>query len=477
MTLIDDDLEPKPSRSLTHHESSNPNLTLISVYPGVANQSITDRTPVQVNVQRSLSLTTAQSNHIFTLFKIPKPRLLEASSSSSKPYDDFLSNDRPTGPHRLVQSARKGKDEKNHRFRSFFRYIFCQVIPFNSNPDGPLSIDGSAAGLLSEMKLNTELLDTSDVDGPCSLGETSSKRSSHWPKVRQALLVSSNRVTRSYPDADHYLNQPMFAPDVYRRFSTDLHQLTERNHLTRTFENLYDESLRFHIFQSYVQYKHLIHHAHESRQDEISTSDENPIISHEFTTYNDLRICQCADYVFTVQMKLIEYHTNLYDIYDKLVDDKRDYLRRKQFDRIMYYRTEICHLLQRSHCFQRLLVEIDNGRKFLQRFQHDTIDQENSFYQYLCVLTEYTYHLFEAIVLQRTSSIPAASALCKQSLLELNAIHQQRYSDQQGTKNDMNNHSSAKDRRVQYEHSKDYRQEISYSSQASVSEQSSRLTD
>jgi hypothetical protein len=156
-------------------------------------------------------------------------------------------------------------------------------------------------------------------------------------------------------------------------------------------------------------------------------------------------------------------------MYEKLVDDKRDYLRGKQFDRITYYRIEICQLLLHSNCLQRLLVEIENGRKFLNQFQNDIINKENSFYKYLYVLTKYTYNLFEAIILQRTRSIYDAKLLCEQSLEELNEINQNQIWEKLVSNTDVGNCSAAEEKRVPYEQSKGCL--LDFSSQTSVSEQ------
>lgn len=202
------------------------------------------------------------------------------------------------------------------------------------------------------------------------------------------------------------------------RVNNDLNHLNKQISLTRTFQTLYEQSLLFHTFQSYIQYQNLIDYVYQRKSKEC----ESPNFQ-EFITYNDLRICQCADYVLTVYMKLVEYHTNLYEMYEKVLDDRRDYLCRKEFDRMIYYRMEICQLLLRVNCFQRVLVEIENGRRILQKFHHETIQQvdDGDGYQYL--LTKYTYELFEAIVLQRTRSISAAKILCEQSLKTLNEIN------------------------------------------------------
>lgn len=228
----------------------------------------------------------------------------------------------------------------------------------------------------------------------------------------------------------------------------DLNHLNNQIYPIRTFQTLYDQSLVFHNFQSFVQYKNLIHYANERRTNpSSSTPDLN-----EYLTYNDLRLCQCTDYILTVYMKLVEYHSQLYDMYEKLTDERRDYLRRKEFDRIIYYRIEICRLLLRLNSFQRLLVEIENGRKFLKLFS----DQSISSFQYL--LTKYTYNLFETIVLQRTRAISDAKNLCEQSLKVLTELRHEK------SLNEIENHISAKEKRFQYIQN----HEFSESSQTSV---------
>lgn len=257
----------------------------------------------------------------------------------------------------------------------------------------------------------------------------------------------------------------MFSPELMGKVSNDLTQLNRQIYLTRTFQNLYEQSHLFHTFQSYVQYKNLIQYVYDIKQDE----QEFPNIN-DFITYNDLRICQCADYVLTVYIKLVEYHTNLYNMYEKIVDDKRDYLRGKQFDRIIYYRTEICRLLLRLNCLQRLFVEIENGRKILNKFQNDTTNKDDPFYKYQYILTKYTYNLFEAIVLQRTRSICDATLLCEQSLKELNELNHKRIWEKLVRNADLlDDDSSAKEKRIEYLKSKDNSLGVSYSSQASVS--------
>ena len=221
----------------------------------------------------------------------------------------------------------------------------------------------------------------------------------------------------------------------------DLNQLNQQIYPIRTFQTLYEQSHVFHIFQSYVQYKTLIRYVYERRT-------SSPVNLNEYLTFNDLRICQCADYILTVYIKLVEYHSHLYDMYEKVTDERRDDFRRKEFDRISYYRMEICRILLRLNSFQRLLVEIENGRKILDQFSQDSISK----YQYL--LTKYTYNLFETIVLQRTRAISNAKKLCEESLKDL---HEQ-------TSIDVRCHASAREKRIHYIQNQD----ASQSSQTSV---------
>jgi hypothetical protein len=222
------------------------------------------------------------------------------------------------------------------------------------------------------------------------------------------------------PDENELLRQTMFSTELMEKFSNDFHCLHKQISLTRTFEILYDRSLSFHVFQSYVQHKNLIQYVYECKE---TTPDLNQYLN-EFNSYNDLRICECADHVMMVYIKLVEYHTNLYDIFEKMADDKRDHVRLKQFDRIMYYRIEICQLLLRCNCFQRLLVEIENGRKFLEKFQNDTNNQEDFIYHYQYLIIKYTYDLFQAILLQHSRAINDSKQLCERNLNELNQAHQ-----------------------------------------------------
>jgi len=248
----------------------------------------------------------------------------------------------------------------------------------------------------------------------------------------------------------------MFSPELTEIISNDLNCLNKQKSLTRSFQFLYDNSLIFHIFQSYVQHNNSTQYVYELQQNEQLKPDLNQFIN-EFNSYSDLRGCQCPDYVMTVYIKLVEYHTILYDISEKMVeDDKRDYVRLKQFDRIMYYRIEICNLLLRCNCFQHLLVEIENGRKFLEKFHNDTNDQEDFIYQYQYLILKYTYDFFQAILLQHSKSINDSKHLCEQSLNELNKAYQDKIWEKLISHTGSSNSALTIEKGQQHEHNKDY---------------------
>jgi hypothetical protein len=271
----------------------------------------------------------------------------------------------------------------------------------------------------------------------------------------------------------------MFSPELMEKISTDLNCLNKQILLTRTFEFLYDRSLSFHTFQSYVQHNNLIQYVCEFKQNERLNPDLNKFVD-EFNSYHDLRICECADYVMTIYIKLVEYHTNLYDMYEKLVDSKRDCVRLKQFDRIMYYRIEICKLLLRCNCLQRLLVEIENGRKFLEKFYEDTINQEDFIYRYQYLIVKYTYDLFQAILLQHSRGIRDSKKISEQCLKELNQAYQEKIWEKLISDTDLYKLTSANEKRQQYvcsknSQSKDSSTDYIYESQSSTSSVSYNL--
>ncbi|UJR09615.1 hypothetical protein I4U23_013849 [Adineta vaga] len=461
--LVNEDTSKTKPEQLIHRDSSDQNLPIVNLYSYNNNESQLTPTSVQNDVHRPL--TSSKSNPFITLIKAPKKSLRNASLSNNrllKTIDGFIIPDKTQRKETIVKRTRQRRESRSHRLRSFFRYIFCQIVPLHS----PILTTEDTNNQSMRKSTDKETADTHITSKSNSISQESKflrKYSSHWQTVRQVLIPSPNKVLRACPSDQELLEQPMFSSEFMQHIADDLNCLNRQIYLTRTFQILYDQSLLFHTFQSYVQYKNLIHYVHDiQQQQKLEEANLNKFVN-EFITYNDLRICQCADYVFAVYTKLVEYHTNLYDMYEKLVDD----LRGEQFDRIMYYRIEICYLLLRSNCLQRLLVEIENGRKFLNKFQQDIINQDNSTYKYQSILTKYTYNLFEAIVLQRTRAICDAKLLCEQSLKELNEINQNRPWEESKSTINLSDSSSVKDRRIQYEQSREILSTFSYTSQTS----------
>jgi len=391
-----------------------------------------------VRVRRSLSpfrrFTNSDDNH-----NNSNNTINEQKTSISSTIDDHHSSQSQDMDKISIKS-------KNHRFYKVFhrcfQILFCR----------------STTTIIDQHNNNNNQQQQQQQQQ--SIEKSPSEKSSHWLKVRRVLISSTNKTFRPCPTDHELLEQPMFDRDLMISISSNLDLLNQQIHLTHTFEQLYEQSNVFSTFQSYVKYKNLIQFVYQMKINEKQPSD---IDSNEYLTFNDLRLCQCIDYVLTVYMKLVEYHTNLYDMYEKSTDDKRDFLRRKQFDRISYYRLEICHLLLRLNYLQRLLVEIENGRKFLQKYQNEIINQQQTYYQYQYSLTKYTYNLFEAIVLQRTRSFSQAQILTEQSLNNLNEMKQKLQVPIPPIP------KTAKEKRIQFKENKDCSANVSFSSQTSVS--------
>ncbi|CAF1403209.1 unnamed protein product, partial [Rotaria sordida] len=472
--LVEDDFETKINQSI-RRKSSDSNSTLISIYPYKNNVSETISSPIQIDIpQSSSSSISSKSNNIFNVFKLSKQQFISSSLLKTpllKKNDKSIITNKSNENEIIVESKRKRKEDKSHCFRTFCRYIFCQFLSLDSNVPVGIDVNNQSTKTSIENSIpDTKIIPTSN--------NTSQKneiiqqqQSSRWLKVRQSLIPSPNKILHTGPNDNELSAQAILSFELMNKILHDLNCLNQQIYRIRTFQNLYEQSHFFHIFQSYIQYKNLIEYVYETKkQQEENIIDLNKYLN-EFTIYNDLRLCQCVDYVLTIYIKLVEYHTNLYNIYEKLINDKRDYLCCKQFDRIIYYRIEICQLLLRSNCLQRLFVEIENGRKFFNQFQYDIINKDDYFYKYQYILTKYTYNLFEAIILQRTRSIYDAKLLCEQSLEELNNINQKQLWENLISNNDLLNYSTAKEKRMQYEQTKEYLLDRSFNSQTSQPDQ------
>lgn len=255
------------------------------------------------------------------------------------------------------------------------------------------------------------------------------------------------------PNDDQLLQRPMFSIELMQQSGESIACLDKQSHSIRTFRNLYDQSFIFNSFQSFVQRTSLIQYVFDQKQNEEQIPDLNKFLN-EYNSYSDLRICECIDFFMSVYVKLIEYHTNLYDMAEKSVEDKRNALRSKHFERIIYYRTEVCQLLLSSNCLQRLLVEIGHGRRFLERFRKDVNDDDDFTYEYQCLITKYTFDLFQAIVLKRTRALSESKQICDRNLKQLNQAYKNRIWEMLFASSDGSSQSSAKEKRKQYERSK-----------------------
>jgi hypothetical protein len=136
-SLFDDEIISEENLDLPGHRSlrrnsSDPNLTLISVFSPDA-----PAPQVEVNVQRSSSsAASARSSHVFSLFKFPKERASSVSISNTQllqTVDGSISVDNKIKVETIVDASKKETKEKNNRFISFVRYIFCQFVPLRSN--------------------------------------------------------------------------------------------------------------------------------------------------------------------------------------------------------------------------------------------------------------------------------------------------------------------------------------------------------
>lgn len=242
----------------------------------------------------------------------------------------------------------------------------------------------------------------------------------------------------------------MFSKEFFDNFDQEIQILMNRSRQNRTFQQLYDKSLVFQTFQSYVHRHQLIQTIKENRNKPIED-----FLSRSMN-YHDIRACECADYVMRVYVKLVEYHTNLYEIYEKIPDEKRDFLRLKQFDRIMFYRLEICQLLLRCRCIQRLIVEIENGRKFLSKFRDDLESQNERIFRFQCQLVEHHYSLLEANVAQKRRATADAKRISRQNLQLLERISAENLNDENlVVQNHFLTSNTVKEKRESYQRNKD----------------------
>jgi hypothetical protein len=123
-----DKLEMKV-RSTLHLNSTDPNLTLISVYSDTTKA-------VQVNVQRSTLAVSSNASQLFSLFKLPKRPDLTASTPNSETLqviEGTVKTENSTKNDTIVEASKPSKTGRRSRFLSFVRYLFCQLVSVGSN--------------------------------------------------------------------------------------------------------------------------------------------------------------------------------------------------------------------------------------------------------------------------------------------------------------------------------------------------------
>ena len=126
----DDKVEVKIHSKL-RRGSSDPNLTLISVYSSDTSPS------VQVNVQHSTPAASAShTSQLFSLFKLPKRTDPNASASHAEPLQSIEGVVRAENSKRnetIVEGGKMGKKDRRNRFLSFVRYLFCEFVSASSH--------------------------------------------------------------------------------------------------------------------------------------------------------------------------------------------------------------------------------------------------------------------------------------------------------------------------------------------------------
>ncbi|CAF3913153.1 unnamed protein product, partial [Rotaria sp. Silwood1] len=88
------------------------------------------------------------------------------------------------------------------------------------------------------------------------------KHSSFWKKIRQVVLPAHGKSLRTIANEDELLEQSIFSSLLIEQVTNDIDCLNKQIHLTRTFKTLYDQSLTFNIFQSYVHHIDLIQYVY-----------------------------------------------------------------------------------------------------------------------------------------------------------------------------------------------------------------------
>ena len=125
----DDLLDVDSSRS-HRRNSSDPNLTLISVFTS-------DTAPsVQVNIQHSPISTASKATQLISLFKLNKQATGVPSTDPPKteqPMNGIVPAVGAKARKAPAPLPKRPKSRRRDRFISFVRYVFCELVPSGSN--------------------------------------------------------------------------------------------------------------------------------------------------------------------------------------------------------------------------------------------------------------------------------------------------------------------------------------------------------
>jgi hypothetical protein len=138
---IEESSDTKPSQSL-YRNSSDPNLTLISVYSPETLPNL------ELNVQRSSATLPSRSSQVFSLFRVPNRDDTNPSTSDNKllqTIDKTVSREDSNTTKPNIETITKQKRDKTSRFISFIRFIFCQLVPIHSNATVTPAIEHSTS--------------------------------------------------------------------------------------------------------------------------------------------------------------------------------------------------------------------------------------------------------------------------------------------------------------------------------------------
>ncbi|CAF0936213.1 unnamed protein product [Didymodactylos carnosus] len=258
-----------------------------------------------------------------------------------------------------------------------------------------------------------QINDADKTDNKEQLTTDENKKVSKWKHVRESLCQLA-KTYRAENSMKNFNNEDLFN-NIKQKLQAHFQLLEQKQQsISSTFLQLYEESNTFLTFESYERYKLLTIHAYHNEtstnaqsQENLEHSEQHKILSkikdcnftellkyfkHPDLHWPDLSACQCDDLVLTVYIHLVDHCFIL-----------------NRIEEVLYYKIKICKLLLKCNCLQRVLIEIENGRK---------LANEHVYY-YLY------FDLLEATVLYRTRCIANARKLIDNGLNSLNQLHKE----------------------------------------------------